>query len=112
MKNLIIIVSLLALAITAQAQKKTEEISIKTSAVCNMCKINIEKALAYEKGPKKSELTVKTQIVTVVYDTKKTSPEKIKKAISEAGYDADEVPAYPKAYEKLNACCKKENAVH
>jgi periplasmic mercuric ion binding protein len=112
MKNLIIILALMAFAITAQAQKKTEEIIIKTSAVCNMCKNNIEKAMAYEKGVKKAELTVKTQELKVVYDPRKTSPEKIKKTISETGYDADEVPAAPKAYEKLNACCKKDNEVH
>jgi hypothetical protein len=29
-------------------------------------------------------------------------------AISKLGYDADSIPADPKAYEKLNACCKKK----
>jgi periplasmic mercuric ion binding protein len=96
----------------AQEKKKTEEISIKTSAVCGMCKSSIEKAMAYEKGVKKSSLDVKSQTLTVVFDPRKTNAGKIKKAISETGYDADDMPANPKAYDNLNACCKKEMGVH
>jgi hypothetical protein len=43
----------------------------------------------------------------VTYKKSKTSPEKIRKAISKVGYDADDVTADPKAYSKLDACCKK-----
>ena len=61
---------------------KLEEIKIKTSSQCDMCKERIEEALAFEKGVKKS-------------------------VISKVGYDADNVMADPKAYAKLDACCKK-----
>jgi copper chaperone CopZ len=91
-----------------EINKNSETISIKTSAVCEMCKENIEKALSYEKGIKKSTLDLTTKNVIVTYNPKKTNPEKIKKAINKAGYDADESPADPKAYENLNACCKKD----
>lgn len=83
------------------------EIKIKTSAQCGMCKDAIEETLAFERGVKKSNLDLKTKIVTVEYDARRTNPEKIKKAISRIGYDADEVPADKKAYEKLAPCCKK-----
>ncbi len=82
-------------------------IEIRTSAQCDMCKERIEEALAFEKGVKKAELDVDSQIVTVTYKKDKTNPEKIRKAISRVGYDADDVPADPKAYAKLDACCKK-----
>ena len=84
-----------------------ETIKIKTSSQCDMCKERIEEALAFEKGVKKAELDVETQICTVAYKKGKTTPEKIRKAISRVGYDADDVPADPRAYSKLDACCKK-----
>lgn len=84
-----------------------EEIKIKTSSQCDMCKERIEETLTFEKGVKKSELDLESQVVTVIYKKGKTTPEKIRKAISRAGYDADDVPADPKAYSKLPACCKK-----
>lgn len=84
---------------------------IKTSAVCDMCKETIEKAMAYEKGVKDSKLDVESKVLTVKYDPKKTDLAKIRIAISNSGYDADTIPANPKAYDKLDACCKKD-AVH
>lgn len=87
--------------------KKTEEVKIKTSAQCDMCKERIEKALAFEKGVKKADLDLKTKEVTVTYNPKKISVEQIKKAIAGAGYDADEVKANDAAYAKLPKCCQK-----
>lgn len=72
-----------------------------------MCKKTIEKALAYEKGVISSELDIMTKKVKVVYNSTKTSPEKIRKAISGSGYDADEMAADTKAYQRLPRCCKK-----
>lgn len=91
----------------AQDNGKWQTLTIKTSATCGMCKETIETALAYEKGIKKSVLDVKSQTVTVTYNPAKTNPDKIRTAISKAGYDADDVAADPKAYEKLDECCKK-----
>ncbi len=91
------------------AQSKSETIHIKTSAVCEMCETTIEKALSFEKGVKKAELNVETSVVTVTYDPRKTTPEKLRLAIANSGYDADEVMADPAAYDKLHACCKKDS---
>jgi periplasmic mercuric ion binding protein len=85
----------------------TAEIKIKTSAVCNMCKETIERNLAFEKGIKKSTLDVNSKILTVTYNPEKITPENIRLAISKIGYDADDVAANPKAYKKLDDCCKK-----
>ena len=109
MKNLKFIPTLLfllAFSINAFAQGN-DTLKIKTSAECGMCKKTIEKELAYVKGVKKANLDVESKVVTVVYNPKKTSPEKIKAAIAKCGYDADEVNADSKAYENLPACCKK-----
>jgi copper chaperone CopZ len=97
--------------ISAQEPDKAE-IKIKTSAVCNECKNTIESALAFKKGIKKSSLDISTSIITVNYNPLKTTPEKIRETISNAGYDADDIPANPKAYKKLSSCCKKEKSSH
>lgn len=91
----------------AAQNAKTTEIDIKVSSQCSMCKETIEKTLAFEKGIVKSNLDIETHVVKVTYKTGKTTPEAIRKAISLAGYDADDVAADPKAYAKLSDCCKK-----
>ena len=106
-KTTVILMTLLLAAGVYAQDGKLGEVKIKTSSQCEDCKERIEEALAFEKGVRKSELDLETQILTVSYKKGKTTPEKIRKAISKAGYDADDVAADPKAYTKLPACCKK-----
>ena len=97
----------------AQEKKgKTETVEIKSSVVCGMCESKIKKELAFERGVKGIEVDLETKVITVEFNPKKTDKEKIKKAITEIGYDADELPAEDKAYEKLPACCKKDAPPH
>ncbi|MGB3616671.1 MAG: heavy-metal-associated domain-containing protein [Catalinimonas sp.] len=102
----------LFLLVPAVASAQTEEMHIKTSAVCGMCKYNIERSLAFEKGVKTADLDVETQMLTVTYLPKKTDPDRIRRAVTGVGYDADSLPAQPRAYERLDACCKKDQPVH
>ena len=111
----IILLSIFALGsnnLIAQKGKKSETIIIKTSSQCGMCKATIEKAMAYEKGVISSDLNVKTAELTVKYKPAKTTPEKIRKAISDVGYDADDVKANKKAYDNLPGCCQKGGMGH
>jgi len=108
MRKLTAILIMILLGAGAWSQdSKFAEIKIKSSTQCDMCKERIEEALAFEKGVKVADVDVEKQIVKVNYRKSKTSPEKIRIAISKAGYDADDVEADPKAYSKLPACCKK-----
>lgn len=100
---LILFISVFSLSVRAQ----TAEVKIKTSAQCDECKERIEKALAFEKGIKNATVNVEDKMVTVVYYDKRTTPEKIREAIANIGYDADEVPAKKETYDKLPNCCKK-----
>ena len=100
----LLLICLFSLNVAAQE----ESIKIKTSAVCEDCKKIIETALNYTKGVKSANLDVDSKEVTVVYKSEKTNPDKIRLAISKAGYDADSIPASPKAYERLDPCCKKD----
>ena len=86
----------------------TQTVKIKTSAICEMCKERIEKNLALTKGVEKSDLNLEDQSnITVVYNPDKIDVAKIKQVIAETGYDADDVKAVKKSYEKLPNCCKK-----
>ena len=91
---------------------QTDTIKVKTSAICDQCKETIERDLSFEKGVKKSTLDLETKILTVVYNPDKTNAEKIMKAITESGYDADTLKANPKAFRRLPDCCKKPSSTN
>ncbi|GAB1403981.1 MAG: heavy metal-associated domain-containing protein [Lentimicrobiaceae bacterium] len=108
MKNTLVLILMLALSASLYAQQpKTQVVNIKVSSQCEDCKETIERALAFERGITKSIVDLKTNSVEVTYKTAKTNPDKIRKAIADAGYDADEVKANPEAYKALKDCCKK-----
>lgn len=108
LRSIITVVALsLAVITSAHAQDKNAVIRIKTSATCDMCKTTIEHYLAFEKGIKRSELDVSTKIVTVTYNPRKTTPDAIRIAVTKSGYDADTLKADPKAFARLEECCRK-----
>lgn len=94
------------------AVAQTDTVRIKTTAVCDNCKERIEHDLSFGKGIKSSNLDLKTKIVTVVYNPKKTNAKKIREAISKVGYDADSLKANEKSYNKLPDCCKRDVKPH
>lgn len=104
MKKLILSFTIFCFSLSAYAQ--TEKVEIKTSAICSMCKSAIERDIAFEKGVKTSSLDLKTKVVTVEYNPKKTDPDKIRQRITEVGYNADTLARDQKAYDKLPYCCK------
>lgn len=85
---------------------KMKAVKIQTTAQCDMCKLRIEEALAFRKGVKNAQLNLEDKVVTVIYNPKKTNPDRIREVIAKVGYQADEVKADPKAYEKLPECCQ------
>jgi periplasmic mercuric ion binding protein len=99
------------MSVISMAQSNKEKIVIKTSAVCDMCKTTIEEAVYKVDGVKSVYLDLETKEASVKYDGTLVSKEVIMQAITLAGYDANELMADEKAYENLNACCKKD-AVH
>lgn len=108
MKNLLMMLMLMpAFAVQAQS-KKTETIDIRTSAVCDMCVVTIEGELIYEKGVKKVKLDLASNVIAVEYDPRKTDPDALRKAVTELGYYADDLPGDPKAFAALPDCCQKE----
>ena len=104
MKRFLILIALVAISFTVKAQ--VEKVEIKTSAICGMCKSTIERDLAFEKGIKTTDLDLETKILTVEYNSKKTSADKIRTRITKVGYHADSLHRDLKAYNKLPDCCK------
>jgi copper chaperone CopZ len=108
MKILLTLIAILLIGNTLFAQsKKVETVVIQTSAQCEMCKERIEVELIYTGGVKKAILNLEDKSVSVTYKTKKLSADKIRKIVSDLGYDADEVKANQEAYGNLPECCKK-----
>ncbi|MBE0647429.1 MAG: efflux RND transporter periplasmic adaptor subunit [Bacteroidales bacterium] len=85
-----------------------EKVEIASTVVCDMCRETIEKGLVKEKGVKGVNVDLDTKVVSVSFDPAKTNSKKIRKAISQLGYGADDVLADKVVYENLPACCKIE----
>lgn len=101
------------IATTAFVKPQTAEVVIKTTFYCDhyaQCesKPALEKELMLTSGVKSVNIDAAAMTITVKYNPKRTSPEKIRKVISQSGYDADDVKADPKAVEKLDGCCRKK----
>lgn len=99
-------------AAASAAKKGPEQVQFKTSAVCDMCKARLEKSLAYEKGVQAANLDVPSKVLTVTYNPAKTNPAALQAAVQKTGYDADQLTADARAYDRLPDCCKKTAAAH
>ena len=114
-KHFILLFFVAILANQSYAQKsKYDTLIVQTKIYCDHCKEcetcmpHIVRDLSFAKGVKSSSVNVEYQTVSVSYNPKKTNPGNIRKAISSAGYDADDVMAEPKAVARLDDCCRKK----
>ncbi|MFC3878686.1 heavy-metal-associated domain-containing protein [Algoriphagus namhaensis] len=104
MKKIILTLFIASFAFLANAQVKT--VAIQTSAVCEMCKKTLERDLSFEKGVKSVNLDLETMVLNIAYLDAKTDPDVLRKRVTLVGYNADSLMRDPKAYEKLDECCK------
>ena len=97
------------LAMTGSAQVKASQTAkIKTPTIgCDDCKNRIETYLKRYDGVTSVQVNWHQKITTVKYLTDRTNIEEIKAAISNCGYDADDIPAFEEAYKRLPKTCKK-----
>ncbi|WP_308006652.1 TonB-dependent receptor domain-containing protein [uncultured Chryseobacterium sp.] len=82
--------------------KKENEFYVKGN--CESCKVRIEKA-AKDAGAKSAEWDAERQIVTLNFDSKKTSSDKILKKIAEVGHDNEKYKSSDNTYKNLPSCC-------
>jgi mercuric ion binding protein len=97
------------LAVAGSAQVKASQTAkIKTPTIgCDDCKNRIESYLKRYDGVTSVQVNWHQKITTVKYLVDRTNIEEIKAAISNRGYDADDIPAFEEAYKRLPKTCKK-----
>ncbi|SRR5690606_38685230 len=78
------------------------------TAVCSSCEKTITKALQKMDGVEKAVVDAEIKIAEVEFNGAKITADEIRKAISNSGYDADDVKRNSSAYQKLDECCKTE----
>jgi len=108
-KILLVLTAIGGVALASSAQVKasmTAKISTPTIG-CEDCKSRIETYLKRYDGVTFVNVNWRQKNVTVKYLTDRTNIEEIKTAISNAGYDADDTPAFEDAYKRLPKTCKK-----
>ncbi len=88
---------------TLVAQEKNEK--IKVYGKCEMCQNRIEKTVKGIDGVKTANWNIDTKMLSVTFDSKKTSDEAIEKAVASVGHDTDKFRADDKTYEALPPCC-------
>jgi len=83
------------------------ELLIKSDPQCGMCQTTISQGLEQIEGVYHASVDLNSKTVEIHYDEEKTNPAALRKALSQLGYPADELPADPKAHDQLPACCQQ-----
>lgn len=81
--------------------------TFKVLGNCATCKKTIETA-ANKKGIVLSDWNIDSKILSLTYNSKKTTSDEILKRVAYAGYDNEKYLAPQNAYNKLADCCKYE----
>lgn len=97
-----IILIIFSYAAFAQKNNKTE--IFKVLGNCEVCKQRIETTALNNKATK-ADWNVETHMLTIGFDSTKTTKEKIQEKIAEAGHDNGDFKAPDEVYNKLPACC-------
>lgn len=89
---------------SALAQKST--VTFWVDGVCGMCEKRIEAALINSPGVKFADWDKETRQVTVAYNSKKLSEQKLHEILAGVGHDTQKIRAVDGDYAKLPGCCK------
>ncbi|GHU66755.1 hypothetical protein FACS189413_00300 [Bacteroidia bacterium] len=94
---LLTIASLLLFGLTANTQEnkdakqKKAVVTFVVNMSCDNCKNRIEKNISWEKGVKDLRVDLESKTVKIVYDTRKTTEEDLRKAIEKLGYTCEKL---------------------
>lgn len=72
---------------------------------CGMCKKTIESA-ANKSGISQAVWGVDSKMLTLTYDSSKTTPQEVLRRVADAGYDSDAITAPDNAYFARPECCQ------
>ncbi len=92
---IVAVIALIMISLAAEAQSKknenTKTVTFEVSMTCENCQRTIEKNIAWEKGMKDMKVDLEKKQVTLTFDTRKTSEEKLIEAFEKLGYTAEAV---------------------
>ncbi|WP_162127224.1 heavy-metal-associated domain-containing protein [Flavobacterium phycosphaerae] len=111
MKNIILGMMLLFVALSTQAQEKKNKnakYQFEVNGNCEQCQKRIQKAAYSVPGVKSATWDIESHNLTVFLNEEKCSVSDVKKAIAKVGHDTDDTKAEDTVYEKLHSCCKYE----
>lgn len=108
MKKVILIITVLFIGFSTQAQKKRKNAKhvIEVDGICGMCKKRIEKACLSVKGVKFAKWDIPSKQLTVIINERKTSASAVAEKMASIGHDTKEFKAPQEAYDNLHGCCK------
>lgn len=106
MKKAILIIIVLFVGVTTQAQKRNAKHNIEVNGVCKMCKKRIEKACLQTRGVKYAKWDILSKQLTVIIDERKTDMKIVSQRIANIGHDTKEIKASQEVYDDLHFCCK------
>ena len=106
MKKIIIIVASLCLLSTSGVIAETVDGKMTVQGLCGMCKTRIEKTAQGVPGVTRAEWQMDTKVLTLQFDSTKTSMEFISEQLAKVGHDTDRNRADDKVYNSLPSCCK------
>lgn len=105
MKKYIIAVVCVVLSATTFAQKKNSKTeTFKVFGTCEQCKERIEGTLK-KMGVYKSNWVIKTNMLTVTYDSIKYNTVKLKQKLADVGHDTEDFKTTASTYKSLPKCC-------
>ena len=102
--------TLAALLMMGAAEAKTVKTTFEVKGNCDMCQKRIEKTAKEVKGVTAARWNKKDGKLSLVYDNKLTSPEKVQQALAAVGHDTGKFKADKAVYDKLPGCCKYRDA--
>lgn len=96
----------LLLLVSSSALAQTSKVTFWVDGVCGMCEKRIETALINTPGVKFADWDKETSQVTVAFNSKKLSEQKLHEILAGVGHDTQKVRAVDGDYAKLPGCCK------
>ncbi|MCF6128304.1 metal transporter [Flavobacterium sp. AS60] len=111
MKNIVLGMMLLFVALSTQAQdkkNKNAKYEFEVNGNCEQCKKRIQKAAFSVAGVKSADWNIDDHMLHVIINEEKCSLLDVKKAVAKVGHDTEEVKATDEVYENLHSCCKYE----
>ena len=109
MKNIVLGMMLLFIALSTQAQEKKNKnakYEFEVNGNCEQCQKRIQKAAFSVAGVKSANWNIETHQMTIIINEEKCSVADVKKAIAKVGHDTDDVKSTDEVYAKLHSCCQ------